>query len=137
MILVIEDNEADIVMLQMALAQAGESTEIQSITDGAEALDIADKPFDKALVLILLDLNLNNVYGIAVLARLRRNQGLDNIPVIVWSSTRLPRDLESAMALGANDFWLKPATLNRWRDLGERISSLLKLQQKPEPKQLE
>ncbi len=126
MILVIEDNEADIMMLEMALAQAGESAKIQSITDGNEALDFADKPLDNPPLLILLDLNLGNVYGIAVLARLRRNAGLDKVPIVVLSSTRLSKDLESAMQLGAKDFWLKPSSLDGWRDLGKRISDLLK-----------
>jgi len=137
MILVIEDNEADIMMLEMGLEQAGESTRLESITDGNEALDFADKPLDNPPLLILLDLNLGNVYGIAVLARLRRNKYLNSVPVVVLSSTRLPKDRESAMELGAKDFWLKPSTLDGWGDLGKKISALLKPEKKPTSKQPE
>jgi len=136
MILVIEDNEADIMMLEMVLAQAGESSKIQSINDGAEALLFADRPLDNPPNLILLDLNLHKADGISVLAQLRRNDALNSVPIVVWSSTRSPRDLQAVMALGANDFWLKPMTLDAWRELGKKISGLLKQENQPLPRQL-
>ena len=135
MILVIEDNEADIMMLEMALAHAGETARIQSITDGAAALVFAAKPVDNPPILILLDINLHKTDGFSVLEQLRRNEGLNSVPVVVWSSTQPPGDLESVMALGANDFWLKPSTLEEWRSLGKRISALLKLGEGPVPQQ--
>mgnify|MGYP000131121795 CR=1 FL=1 len=133
MILVIEDNEADIMMLEMALAKAGGSAPIQSITDGAEARVFVDQTVDNPPDLILLDLNLHKADGITVLAQLRRNESFKSVPVVVWSSTRSPKDLESVMALGANDFWLKPSNLDDWRGLGQRVSALLKLREAPVP----
>ncbi len=135
MILVIEDNEPDIMMLKMALAQAGESDRIQSITDGAEALIFANKPVDNPPILIVLDINLLKTDGFSVLEQLRRNEGLKSVPVVVWSSTQPPGDLESVMALGADDFWLKPSTLDEWRSLGRRVSALLKPGETPVPPQ--
>jgi len=127
MIVVIEDNEADVMMLEMTLIQTGVLLTIQSIEDGEEAHRFAEKPTDTPPDLILLDLNLHKTDGLSVLARLRKNEQLKSVPVVVWSSTRSPRDQELVAALGVTEFLVKPATLEGWTALGKKIQSLLSL----------
>lgn len=125
MIVVIEDNEADVMMLEMTLTQIGVPVAIRSIADGEEAHRFAEKPADTPPDLILLDLNLHKTDGVSVLARLRKNEQLKNVPVVIWSSTRAPRDQEAVAALGVTEFLVKPSTLEGWAALGRRIQALL------------
>jgi len=130
---VIEDNEADVMMLEMILTQTGVPFAIQSIKDGEEACRFAEKPADTLPDLIVLDLNLHKIDGVSVLKRLRKNEQLKSVPVVVWSSTRAPRDHEAVAALGVTEFLVKPSTLEGWTTLGMKIVAVLSLRSETHP----
>ena len=117
-ILLVEDNEP----LAEALAQllAGAGYAVDRVGDGvsAEALSAAER-FD----LIILDLNLPEMDGLAVLRRLRARQ--DPAAVLVLTARGAPEDRIKGLDLGADDYMVKPF------DIGEfeaRVRSLLRRQ---------
>jgi len=57
--------------------------------------------------LILLDLILPEIDGFKVLERLKQNQSVRNIPVIILSNLGAKEDVEKGMALGAADYLIK------------------------------
>lgn len=71
---------------------------------------------------ILLDLNLAGLDGRQVLEHLEGDAHLESIPVIVFSTSDNPKDVQSAYAHGASGYLLKPVDLSRF----ERMIQLFK-----------
>jgi CheY-like chemotaxis protein len=119
-ILIVEDNDEDFDMLQLAFQAAGFTQPLPRCTDGEETLDfLARGPRPH---LILLDLNLAGLDGREVLERLKADTGLRSIPVIVLSTSDNPKDVQSCYQLGASAYLLKPVDLTRF----ERMVRLFK-----------
>lgn len=125
-IVVIEDSQADIMLLEQAFKEAAVDCRIRSISDGAEARDYIQtlSSHSQRPDLLLLDMNIPKIDGLALLAEVRHSADLRDIPVVVWSSTRGPRESAAASKLGVTDFVVKPVTLAGWTELACRLSDL-------------
>ncbi len=128
-ILVIEDNEADIELLRLALEEAGLNFEMTAIEDGGEALACGNQvgPQFEATVpdLIVLDLNLPKYGGLEVLEAVRGYHLFDTVPVVVLSSSSSPRELEKIKAFVFVRFIRKPADLDQCMQIGKLIADFL------------
>lgn len=62
--------------------------------------------------IVFLDLNMPGLTGFDVLAYLRREPGLENVPVIVVTSDDQPESAKRAMQIGATAYVIKPVTLD-------------------------
>ncbi len=117
-ILHVEDNLADIVLFRETLRSLSLSVELSVATNGEEALQIlhrespaaSDSPVD----LILLDLKLPRKSGFEVLAALQHDPERQFIPVVVFSSTANPQEVNRCYELGANAYMVKPLTLDAY-----------------------
>jgi CheY-like chemotaxis protein len=127
-ITVIEDNDADILLLEDALRNAGIECEIRVIGDGQEARRYitGGHTAQSRPDLILVDFNIPKEDGLSLLAAVRESEALRAVPVIVWSSTCSDRDQKAATAFGVVDFVVKPGRLEEWGTLGERLRDLLR-----------
>lgn len=74
--------------------------------DGASALEMLEKQRD--LSLVLLDVMMPRMSGLDVLARIRSNPKLADLPCIILTAAGQDQHQEEAMALGASDFLTKP-----------------------------
>ena len=74
--------------------------------DGREALDVLDRESD--ICLVLLDLMMPHLSGLDVLAAMRQNPRLRDLPCIILTAAGQEQQHTSAMQLGANDFLTKP-----------------------------
>ncbi|MGK7888327.1 MAG: response regulator [Leptolyngbyaceae cyanobacterium] len=134
-ILLIEDNRADIRLIQEALKRTSIQCEVAVARDGVEAMEYL-RP-DAASVaavqpdLILLDLNLPRKDGREVLAEIKADSRLKHIPIIVLTTSRNEEDIHKSYDLyvncyisksrnlaelfkivrGIEAFWLETATL--------------------------
>jgi two-component system response regulator len=114
-LLLIEDNPEDLELALRALRKANLTTKIQVARDGAEALEyifcegahaqrkIADGP-----KVILLDLKLPKIDGLAVLQRLKGDPRTRAIPVVVLTSSKEQSDIVASYHLGVNSYIVKP-----------------------------
>ena len=138
-ILHVEDNIGDIRLIAEALKESGRDHETAVVSDGAEALDYlcrrgryvdAWRPD-----LILLDLNLHKKGGLEVLAEIKANEELKQIPVVVFSSSSAPQDINRAYALNASCYITKPADLTELFDavgqLAKYWANIVKLPSRP------
>ena len=103
---VIEDNPADVFLIQEALGDYAKTVNTIVAEDGLEAVSLLKSSISPDL--ILLDLNLPKLDGLSVLAA----NGRPEVPVVVFSSSRDPREVQRALKLGARDFVLKPSDLD-------------------------
>jgi CheY-like chemotaxis protein len=122
----VEDNPADVVLIREALRDYGIAIDLSVAIDGREALDFLHKSAPLRMAqrpdLILLDLNLPKIGGFEVLAVLKADPALREIPVIVLTSSGAPSDIDRAYSLAANCFLRKPVTLDEYL---EQITSML------------
>lgn len=111
-ILLVEDNEADVDLLEAALEDIDANVTLHHVADGQAALDFLHRrdPYQDAPrpSLVLLDLNLPLCNGRDVLREVKTDPVLRVIPVIVMSSSKAPSDVTSCYQLGANSFVTKP-----------------------------
>ena len=118
MLLLIEDNPADVGLLKEALQKSPVPVQLCTVSDGTEALAFlhhADR-YNEAPCpdLIVLDLNcgtLPELNGQAVLAHLKTDVTLKQIPVVVLTSSTKPQDIAQSYVLGANAYVQKPMEL--------------------------
>ena len=112
-LLVVEDDPAYRFLVQKAFSGRMEQTrwELTVATNGEEALDVLFEEENKSVPLpdlILLDWNLPKLSGREVLQRVKQNQELRRIPVLVLSASEADRDIHAAYDNHANGFITKP-----------------------------
>ena len=108
----IEDNEDFIDFVGIALKKVDNSINYSYVTDGLKAKEILDSdnidsPYKKAK-LILLDYNLPGVSGMQLLDKIRSESSMKHTPVVVFSSSDDPHDIQNAYNHGANAYLVKP-----------------------------
>lgn len=117
-LLIVDDNPADIALAREALSACAYRGQIKSVQDGAEALAFLGRRGDFANAvrpdLVLLDLKLPKRDGLAVLAAMKANPDLRRIPVVVFSTSQLGRDISRSYELGANCYVAKPGNLSEF-----------------------
>lgn len=108
----IDDDEDDQEIFALALREADASIRCVTANDGVEALHKLEQ--DKTFVpdYIFLDLNMPLMNGKECLREIRKHTHLRDVPVIIFSTSSEPRDIEETRRLGANDFITKPPLIS-------------------------
>lgn len=114
-ILFVDDNPGDLELVGEALKESGKGTELHVVSDGEEALRFLRRADPFAMAprpkVVLLDLNMPRKDGIETLKDIRADDGLKDIPVVIFSSSMAPGDRREAELYKANDYIIKPADL--------------------------
>jgi two-component system, chemotaxis family, response regulator Rcp1 len=123
--LLIEDNRADVFIIEEALRAYAIDYELQVLTDGEVALgwlDALDSDSSSALPdLILLDLNLPKRSGLEILDRIRHGKRNPDIPVIIVTSSGTAADMAGSKELGATAYFQKSASLEEFLKIGQLV----------------
>jgi putative two-component system response regulator len=119
-LLIIDDNPANVVLLEETLSSAG-YTSVLSITDPrkAEKLYRAYKPH-----LVLLDINMPYLTGYQVMAQFRKIEKESYLPVLVLTALQDIKTRIAALSAGAQDFLTKP--FEKYETL-TRIENMLRI----------
>lgn len=111
-ILLVEDNPGDVRLTEEAFKQAQIENDVHVVSDGTEALEFCYQRNEYEHAprpdLILLDLNLPQKDGEAVLEELKSDPDLRSIPIIVLTSSRAEADVLKSYELHANAYLTKP-----------------------------
>jgi len=112
-IVLVEDNPADVFLMQATLKEAGVNYTMKVLEDGEEAIEyfssIAEAPESRPN-LIVLDLNLPKKSGHDVLITLRGLNNLDKLLVVVLTTSENPEDERKVLAQNAI-YVVKPPSL--------------------------
>lgn len=122
-ILAVEDCDEDFDTLRQALRRAGRREEPVRALDGDECLDLLERRRrDGGLPrLILMDLNTPGNDGRDALRAIKADPVLRAIPVVIFTTSSNPRDIQSCRAAGADAYHIKPFGFSEHMDLLERI----------------
>jgi CheY-like chemotaxis protein len=113
-ILLAEDNANDVELTLTALQKHNIANQVIVVRDGARALDYLNREGEFANrnggnpAVILLDLKMPKVDGLEVLRRVKSDDKLKAIPVVILTSSREDRDVVEGYRLGVNAYVVKP-----------------------------
>ena len=106
----IEDDADDVELLQEALTENGVDFEMTVIKDGNAALTHF-KEEGPLPDIVVMDFNLPKVHGRDVVREIRSNERYKSVPVLILSTSSSSMDINYAYEAGANNYMVKPATL--------------------------
>ena len=112
-VLLVEDNEGDIGLIREALAGTAVHVRLHVVMDGLKALEFVRAKSPRPH-LVILDLNIPGKSGYDVLKEVKRDPDLEDLPVIIFTSSAASRDVQTAYKLRANSFVRKPADLDEF-----------------------
>lgn len=117
-VLLVEDDPHEAELARCAAAGYG-TLDLTVMTDGDEALAWVAGQIEKKRPLpsiILMDLKLPKLIGLALLRRFRMDPATQNIPIVVFSSEYTQADVLMSYQVGANSFVGKPADQQQFSD---------------------
>ena len=121
-LLIIDDDIEDQEIFIEAVKEVSDDIHCSSSTSGEEALDQLTENSKKLPDLIFLDLNMPKLNGKQVLKEIKNKPGINTIPVIMYSTSFAPRDIEEIRQIGAAHHLLKPS---RFNDLCAALNTIL------------
>jgi len=122
-ILLVEDNPSDVGLTKRAFERHRIHNDLMVVEDGQEALDYllgagAYCGRDTGLMpaVILLDLKLPRMDGLAVLKSIREHDMTKRLPVVILTSSREEQDVAMSYDLGANSYIRKPVDFHQFAE---------------------
>ena len=124
-VLLVEDNEDDVELTLEALKESKIRMDIHVASDGVEAMKFLrgqDEYKNKSRPdLILLDLNMPKMDGREVLAEIRKDEELTDLPVVVLTTSQNEDDILNAYKMHANCYVSKPVDFIRFTEIVKQI----------------
>ena len=115
-ILLVEDNEEEAQLFEMALREIGPRLSLYWVATGDEAVEaLQGRDRFKNLLgvdIVIMDVNLPGTDGFQTLERIRQDPALVSKPVIMMSSSRAMSDIQRGYKSRANSYVVKPITLD-------------------------
>lgn len=124
-ILLVEDDPDDVELLESAFRDNQVAFESTVIPQGDHVLPHLEmcKIFPD---IIILDLNLPKMHGKEVLSQIKLSESLKQIPVVILTTSSAQGDLDFCMQKGADDYLIKPVTLDDFNAVVQKILSVIK-----------
>ena len=118
-----EDDDDDQYLFSMALKEIDSGINCEFAKNGREAIGKLKK---LAMLpdLIFLDLNMPVMNGFECLSKLKNDQRLSMLPVVIFTTSNNPGDVQATHQLGANVFLTKPSEFNELKTKIKRILEL-------------
>lgn len=122
-ILLVEDNPLDVDLTLCAFQRCKLANPILVARDGEEALAWVPRweSGETKPAVILLDLKLPKIDGLAVLKTLKAHAVLRRIPVVVLTTSGEDCDIQAAYDLGANSYIIKPVGFDNFMNVAQQI----------------
>ncbi|WP_229600963.1 response regulator [Reyranella humidisoli] len=136
-IVMVEDDEGHARLIERNIRRAGVNNEIVAFRDGTSALtyllgaDGSGEESSARSLLILLDLNLPDMTGVDILAKVKSNPHLKRSPVIVLTTTDDQREIKRCYDLGANVYITKPVNYESFANAIQQLGLFLSVMQVP------
>jgi len=135
-IVMVEDDDGHARLIERNIRRAGISNLIRHFTDGTSALEFLfngpDGPLLNGPSLVLLDLNLPDMSGIDILAKIKAEPALKRMPVVVLTTTDDKVEIQRCYDLGCNVYITKPVDYESFADAIRQLGLFLSVIQVPE-----
>ena len=137
-IVLVEDDEGHSRLIEKNIRRAGVNNEIKTFANGTTALEYLLGPDGSGEInrgrqlLVLLDLNLPDMTGTDVLARVKQSLHLKRAPVVILTTTEDSREIQRCYDLGANVYVVKPVNYENFANAIRQLGLFLSVIQIPE-----
>jgi len=128
-ILIAEDDDGHAELIQDGLTEAGICNPIKRFENGEDIWNFisGDKRETAKSYLLLLDINMPRMDGIEVLRRMKADEQLKHIPVMMLTTTDDPREVETCYQLGCNIYITKPVQFDRFAETLRRMGLFIQI----------
>ncbi|MDD5183643.1 MAG: response regulator [Paludibacter sp.] len=132
-ILIAEDDDGHAELIRTGLRESGVCNKIIRFANGEDAwLFLAGKAETEAReadksYLLLLDINMPKMDGVEVLRRIKTDDGLKEIPVLMLTTTDDPREVEACYKLGCNMYITKPVDFIKFAETLKRMGLFIQI----------
>jgi CheY-like chemotaxis protein len=139
-ILIADDDDGHAFLIEDNLRRGGVETNFLRFSDGQEVLDfLFGRTNDPAFhpdegYLLLLDIRMPKVDGVAVLQQIKADPALHTLPVIMLTTTEDPREVDRCHQLGCNIYIHKPVSFENFANAMSQLGRLVSLAQIPRVK---
>jgi CheY-like chemotaxis protein len=124
--LLVEDDEDHAQLVIRSLKNNRVVNRIDHINNGADALEYLFRKGQYSAQplpdIILLDLKLPRVDGLEVLQKIKSDDNLKMIPVVILTTSDAEKDRTSAYLQHANSYLVKPLDFNQFRKMAEELN---------------
>lgn len=110
-IILAEDDVDDQNIFQLTIQEIAPDVQIQFVSNGKELLTLLQ---NNTPDILFLDLEMPYKNGLECLVEIRNNPNLEKLPVVVFSSTTKPGNIQTAYEVGAHLFFIKPAVYSEY-----------------------
>ena len=135
-IVMIEDDEGHARLIERNIRRAGISNDVHHFLDGTSALDYlfnhVEGPARNGPALVLLDLNLPDMSGTEILARIKSEPKMKRTPVVVLTTTDDKVEIQRCYDLGCNVYITKPVNYESFAEAIKQLGLFLSVIQVPE-----
>ncbi|GGK22203.1 response regulator [Deinococcus malanensis] len=122
-ILLIDDNPHDVELALHAFAQSGQQHNVVVAGGGSEAVALLHGEAGELPDLILLDLKMPHMDGLAVLDEIRAHDATRRIPVVMLTTSGESRDVRASYEHGASAYVVKPLELRQFAETLKTITA--------------
>lgn len=134
-ILITEDDEGHASLIRRNLQRAGIINNMMHFRNGEEVMDYletirSDRNMNQSL-LLLLDIRMPKMDGIEVLRKIKQDDFLKRIPVIMVTTTDDPREVEICHDLGCSNYVTKPVDYEQFVGVIQQLGLFLKVVRVP------
>lgn len=139
-ILIADDDDGHAFLIEDNLRRAGVTSSFLRFSDGQETLDfIFGRTTEPAFCperayLLVLDIRMPKVDGVAVLQQIKADPERHTLPVIMLTTTEDPREVDRCHQLGCNVYIHKPVSFEAFADAMTQLGKLVSLAQIPRVK---
>lgn len=133
-IVMVEDDHGHARLIEKNIRRANISNEIVHFDEGGKAIDylFSDEVRANGPMLILLDLNLPDMSGTDILARVKGDDRLRRAPVVVLTTTDDKVEIQRCYDLGCNVYITKPVDYESFADAIRQLGLFLSVMQSPD-----
>ncbi|MGQ4273350.1 response regulator [Terrihabitans sp. B22-R8] len=133
-IIMIEDDEGHARLIERNIRRAGVNNEVKHFVSGTDALGFLLSPDARGPgpFLVLLDLNLPDMSGTDILAKIKADEHLRKAPVVVLTTTDDKVEIQRCYDLGCNVYITKPVDYETFAQAIRQLGLFLSVIQVPE-----
>lgn len=137
-IAMVEDDPGHARLIEKNLRRSGVDNPIVTLTDGGSAIEFLFGPDGTGAVnkgrplLVLLDLNLPDMSGVDILKRIKENEYMKSLPVVVLTTTDDRTEIQRCYDLGCNVYITKPVDYEKFAHAIKQFGFFLYVMQVPE-----
>lgn len=118
--LLADDDNDDAELFDEALSLIDANIKFSRVDNGYAALELLQEGL--APDIIFLDVNLPEMTGWECLQKIRSNDDYKAIPIVIYTTSSSPRDLDKAAQLGATGLITKPSTFKKLKTMLQKIA---------------